>query len=622
MVERARKARRTRKRTTPRPGRPKRVPPGYGGLAFDGRGRLVGASRNAGVLLGVSAGALRPGTPYRTLRAALAPAQRQALPASLGDEVRVLRAAGLASLAIPIRGQGVQLVLSTEPDAWAAAELATREGVRQAVLESSRDAVAMFDPEDRLVAFNRNMVTLMGPNVDLFEIGTRLEDIVRALEARGAYQSRARGVDEYLARHAAQRTGPLDFVYSYADGRVIEAIDRRTEQGFTVLVRADITERVERERELAEQNTLLELALANMSNGITYYDADRRLRLWNARYAELFGLAPGALREGMAFDEVLRLIVGEEPDQSAAETPMTQHEESTFRRTTRAGRLIEVRHKPVERGGGVGTFTDITELEDARRKLEAALVEAHRADALKSIFLANVTHELRTPLNAITGYSELLAGGHYGTLNDKQREFVDSIAVGGRHLLALIDGIIEITRIEAHQIKLDLGPVDLAHLVGHAIRTVEAARHGRPTARISAALDPHLPDVVADDGKLRQILINLIGNAAKFTPPGGEVTVRARLEPADGAGPASCVVEVADTGPGIAAEDLARVFEPFYRAETAATRAIEGSGLGLAVAKSLAELHGGRLEIESRVGQGTLARLTFPAQPNATSTRA
>jgi signal transduction histidine kinase len=616
MAHRAAKVRRVPKK--PRPV----ASAGYGSLVFDVEGRLLGASGNAGPILGLAEASIRPGTSYRALRAAVSARLRPALPTVLGKAVRVARVAGVASLTLPIPGLGFQISVSSEPDAWAAAELATREGIRLAMLESSRDAIALFDPDDRLVAFNRNMTTLMGPNADLFVIGAHLEDIVRTLEARGYYRGIERGIDKYLTIHATQGTEPLHFVYTYADGRVIEAVDRRTEQGITVLVRADITERVERERELADQNLLLGIALANMSNGLTYYDAEARLRLWNDRYEEMFGLPAGTLRAGMTHRDVFRAIIGDDlidPATGAERTEPIHHignrDDAVLRRTTKDGRVIEVRHKPVEHGGGVATFIDITALEEARRKLEAALADARRADALKSIFLANVTHELRTPLNAITGFSELLASEHYGPINDKQREFVDSIASGGQHLLGLIDGIIDLTRIEAQQIRLDVGPVDLAHLVGLTLRTVEAARHGRPTARIVTDLASGLPDVLADDGKLRQILTNLIGNAVKFTPPEGEVTVRARAEGAE------CILEVADTGPGIAPDDLARVFEPFYRAQTATTRAVEGSGLGLPLAKSLAELHGGRLEIRSTLGRGTVVTLHLPCAPSTETPR-
>lgn len=592
----------------------------YASLAFDAKRRLIGASRNARKLLGLGAKTLSPGTSYQALRRALPEALRRGLPAELDDKIRAARHGDVASFSIPISPLGFQVTLLFEPDAWAAVDEARRR-IRVTVLESSRDAVAIFDPDDRLVAFNRKMSELLKPHADLLKIGAYLGDIIHGQAMRGFYRKGGRDVDEYLTAHAVQSTEPLRSLYTYDDGRWIEAIDRRTEDGFTVLVRADVTERVEREREQAEQNMLLELALANMSNGITYYDSDKRLQLWNDRYAELFDIPRVALRQGMEFQEVYRLNIGEEAanalssEQRASAAATSQSREKlVFRRTTKTGRLIEGRHTPIATGGGVATFIDITEIEAARRNLETALSDARRADALKSIFLANVTHELRTPLNAVTGFADLLASEHYGALNPKQREFVDSISSSGTHLLSLIDGIIDLTRVETQQIKLDIGPVDLAHLVDTSIRMIEAARRGRPTPRIVNALGSDPPAIYADDGKLKQILINLIGNAAKFTPPEGEVVIRARAGEDE-----ACIIEISDTGPGIAPEDLPRVFEPFYRSQSPATRAIEGSGLGLSLAKALAELHGGRLEIKSTVGRGTVLTVHLPATPRPAS---
>ena len=242
-----------------------------------------------------------------------------------------------------------------------------------------------------------------------------------------------------------------------------------------------------------------------------------------------------------------------------------------------------------------------SELEDKSRELEAA--SRH-----KSEFLANMSHELRTPLNAIIGFSEVLGERMFGELNDKQAEYIQDILSSGRHLLALINDILDLSKVEAGRMELDLSRFDLPASIGSAVILVRerATRHG---LALDVSVDDRLGPFVGDERKIRQVLLNLLSNAVKFTPEGGRVAVRA--VPADGA----VEISVSDTGIGIAPEDQEAIFEEFRQVGTDYARKREGTGLGLALARRFVELHGGRIWVKSRLGEGSTFTFNLPVRP-------
>jgi signal transduction histidine kinase len=242
-----------------------------------------------------------------------------------------------------------------------------------------------------------------------------------------------------------------------------------------------------------------------------------------------------------------------------------------------------------------------SELEDKSRELEAA--SRH-----KSEFLANMSHELRTPLNAIIGFSEVLGERMFGDLNDKQAEYIQDILSSGRHLLALINDILDLSKVEAGRMELDLSRFDLPAAIGSAVILVRerATRHG---LGLDVSVDDRLGPFVGDERKIRQVLLNLLSNAVKFTPEGGRVAVRAA--PANG----TVEISVADTGIGIAPEDQDAIFQEFRQVGTDYARKREGTGLGLALARRFVDLHGGRLWVKSRLGEGSTFTFTLPVRP-------
>ena len=240
------------------------------------------------------------------------------------------------------------------------------------------------------------------------------------------------------------------------------------------------------------------------------------------------------------------------------------------------------------------------EIADKSRQLEAA--SRH-----KSEFLANMSHELRTPLNAILGFSEVLAQGMFGDVNQKQSEYLHDILESGRHLLSLINDILDLSKIEAGRMELEAADFDLPNAIENALVLVRE-RVIRRGIRLGSTIDTRLGMISGDERKVKQVLLNLLSNALKFTPEGGEIDVTARLHDH------LAEVSVADTGIGIAPADQSTVFEEFRQVGTADKKA-EGTGLGLTLSRKFIELHGGKIWVQSEVGRGSTFTFTLPVRP-------
>ena len=239
------------------------------------------------------------------------------------------------------------------------------------------------------------------------------------------------------------------------------------------------------------------------------------------------------------------------------------------------------------------------EIEDKSRQLEAA--SQH-----KSEFLANMSHELRTPLNAIIGFSDVLLEETFGELKDKQQQYIGIILESGRHLLSLINDILDLSKIEAGRMELEPADFDLPGAIDNAL-TLVRERAGRRGITLGRAIDEHVGMIRADERKVKQVLLNLLSNALKFTPEGGRIDVRTAVRER------LVEVSVADTGVGIAPEDQEAVFEEFRQVGTA-DKKVEGTGLGLALSRKFIELHGGRISVKSLVGAGSTFTFTIPVR--------
>ena len=248
---------------------------------------------------------------------------------------------------------------------------------------------------------------------------------------------------------------------------------------------------------------------------------------------------------------------------------------------------------------------DLNRMSDELGRLYRQLEAANRH---KSEFLANMSHELRTPLNAVIGFSEALQERLFGELNEKQAEYVADIHSSGAHLLSLINDILDLSKVEAGRMELDLSEFDLPALLAAAITLVRerAMRHG---IALQLEVAPEVGGIRADERKVKQVLLNLLSNAVKFTPDSGSIRVAARR---DGG---NVEISITDTGPGIAPEDRALVFEEFRQVGGDRARKAEGTGLGLPLAKKFVELHGGEIRLVSTPGQGSTFTVVLPVSP-------
>jgi len=277
------------------------------------------------------------------------------------------------------------------------------------------------------------------------------------------------------------------------------------------------------------------------------------------------------------------------------------------------GRWEQVREQRLNDGGLLLVILDITQEKAHEVALTQAKMSAEAADRAKSNFLAMMSHDLRTPLNAIIGFSDMMQSGMLGPVASlKYLEYARDIHRSGHILLGVINEILDLSKIEAGRYELYTEDIAVAAVVEECVSVLSVTVRQRDVKLTFTTC--HLLRVRADNRAFKKILLNLLSNAVKFTPPGGRVSLNATS-----ASDHMIAFSVTDTGIGIAADDLDRIFEPFRRADASVARAYEGTGLGLAITKGLVELSGGRLSLESEVGIGTTVTVWLPAAARAGS---
>jgi signal transduction histidine kinase len=378
---------------------------------------------------------------------------------------------------------------------------------------------------------------------------------------------------------------------------------------------------------------------------------DRRFAAFRAREAEILRLSAERLKNLVQSSTNITLVVGRDgrvvftvPSQGLLHSGLAAHEGSSLFDLIQGPGVVALKHVLMTQAPGSGTahvdrleikladgssraldadaanlidepsvngivltFHDVTERERSAEELRRATQISEEANRLKSEFIANMNHELRTPLNAILGFSEIIRDDLQGHLVDgRYRDYAKDIHASGAQLLSIINDILDFSKAEVGQLSLNETTIDSATLVEDSVRFVTPAAAKKGVALVTD-VPAGLPPFRGDERRLRQILLNLLSNAVKFSTSGGEVRVSARL---DESGEIEFTVK--DTGIGIPADQISRVMDPFYQVDGSLARQQEGTGLGLTIAKSLAELHGGRLTLESESGRGTTIRLVLP----------
>jgi signal transduction histidine kinase/HAMP domain-containing protein len=444
---------------------------------------------------------------------------------------------------------------------------------------------------------NKNLVilvTIIGFLISGFVAIIVGQSIVRPIEAvTDAMQRLSAGEIDVEVGHGHRR----DEI-----GRMVEAIE---------VFRKNIIDRHAMEQTLTE-------AIEAISEGFALYDADDRIAVCNTRYREMFSYGRETSMVGTPFQTIVANAVGLiedaqiDPARWIAErvaahrnpgAPHLQHRSD--------GRWIRVSERRTAPGGVVATYGDITELKHRETELDNLVHEiavardaAETANRAKSQFLANMSHELRTPLNAILGYTELMAEGTYGELCEEMLVVLKRLETNGRHLLGLINDVLDLSKIEAGQLVLELSDYCIQDIAQTVRSTLEPLAADKKLA-FKVEVPAELPPGRGDGRRLTQVLINLVGNAIKFTDA-GEVAIKTE------ANNGSFYVTVRDTGPGISAADQAKLFQEFQQADNAIARKKGGTGLGLAISKRIIEMHGGRIWVESQPGHGSTFAFTLP----------
>jgi signal transduction histidine kinase/ActR/RegA family two-component response regulator len=511
----------------------------------------------------------------------------------------------------------------------------TLDRLRDAV-DSLAGPIFLWDAEERLVLANKAATEGLGG--DTLIPGTKLVDAAGFQVRAGRFPAAVGREDAFIQERLEQiRRADGNIVeIQRADGSWLAAWDRRTQEGGIVSLRVDITRLMQTEIALRESraqaasaHARLDDAIESLSNPFMLWDAEERLVVFNQAAVDPLSLnAPPeaeTLRVGVQLEDSVRRFVfaGHVPAAVGREEEYVQERLAEIRRGD--GRLIEVqladgrwlvmRDRRMKDGGIVSLRVDITELKKREAELSEARAAADAASRAKSDFLSRMSHELRTPLNAVIGFSQMLQIDRTGNLTNRQRSYCSDIESGGRHLLALVNDVLDLARIESGTDRMSLEQVSPADALA-SLRTAMTAIAERSGIALSIADPVGVPDCRADDMRLHQILLNLVSNAIKYNRRGGSVDVSVEAIPEG-----KVRFSVADTGIGISESAQKELFEPFHRLGQEYT-GIDGTGIGLSICRRLAEAMGGSIGYRSTAGVGSTFWVDVPVDTAPRLTRA
>jgi adenylate cyclase len=411
-----------------------------------------------------------------------------------------------------------------------------------------------------------------------------------------------------LTLAAGDLNSPLPPVGSDEIGRMAESL---------AVFRATAIEMEEANlKEIREARTRLTDAIEAISEGFSLYDAEDKLVVCNSRYKELFPFHSDVMLPGTRFETIVRtaldrgLIVDAEGEPEAwLKERVARHRSprGTHVQHRNDGRWIRINERITSNGGVVATYADITELKQREEQLEKAMQQAETANRSKSAFLANMSHELRTPLNAIIGYSEILQEDVADYGHDQLTPDLEKIEDAGRHLLGLINDILDLSKIEAGRMDLFLEEVEIVPLLDE-VRAIIVPLAEKNRNTLELQLSTNLGSIRTDRTKLKQCLLNVLSNGSKFTENGRLTLTAERF----GSDHPTVRFIICDTGIGMTEEQLDRLFQAFSQADASTTKKYGGTGLGLAITRYFCQLLGGDIEVASRPGEGSTFTITLP----------
>jgi len=477
-------------------------------------------------------------------------------------------------------------------------------------LDRVATAVAIFSADRKLTFFNAAYQKLWGLDADWLStnpsdgaILDRLRELGRLPEAVNYREWKS----QILRSHKEQ--SELEDLWHLPDGRDLHVMAAERPDGGVTYLYQDETARIALE---SRYNALIGVqteTLNSLKEGVAVFATDGRLSLFNAAFAAIWKLSPPQLSDSLHIDEFIRVskvLYGETATWqviSRAVTSFEEREPSEGQMIRPDSSVIDYAVTPLPDGGTLLTFVDVTD----SKRYERALIERNEAlvtaDRLKNQFIGHISYELRTPLTNIIGFSELLANPIFGALTPRQRDYLDDISFSSKTLLAIIDDILDLATIDAGGLELKLEPVSVQAVIDLAINGVRE-RAARARLTLDIAVSDDAVTLTADEERIRQILYNLLSNAVGFSKPEGVVHLSCWRE--DGA----MVFSVEDQGIGIPKEQQSRIFERFESRSQGSKH--RGAGLGLSIVKSLVELHGGTMALDSEPGRGTKVTVRLP----------
>ncbi|MHB8894909.1 MAG: PAS domain S-box protein [Candidatus Geothermincolia bacterium] len=507
----------------------------------------------------------------------------------------------------------------------------------ESIINTVREPLIVLDQDLRVVTVSRSFYDVFKVNPEetvgqlIYDLGNKQWNIPKLRDL----------LEDILPKKVAFDNYEVEHVFSTIGRRVMLLNARQIERGkgkerIILLAIEDITERKVVEAGLEKTRKELEVikktadevsefaesVINTVREPLISLDQDLRVVTVSRSFYEFFKVKPEETVGQLIYDlgnkqwdipklrELLETIL---PQQATFDNYEVEHDFATIGR-----RIMLLNARQIQRVWGkeriiLLAIEDITErrviengLEKAHEELNELATELKRTARVKSEFLANMSHELRTPLNSINGFSEVLYDETFGPLNEKQKKYVNNVLTSGKHLLLLINQILDMAKVEAGKMRLALSRLPMKSML-HEISLLVADLISKKNLEMVLEIDEDLPDIEADELKVKEILYNLLSNAVKFTPEGGRIGMRAKRAAAE------VEIVVWDTGVGIAPENMEKIFEGFFRVDTPYSRVTEGTGLGLPLSRKFVELHGGKLSVESEgLDKGLSVRFTLP----------
>jgi signal transduction histidine kinase len=481
-----------------------------------------------------------------------------------------------------------------------------------AVLEGLITAIAIYGPDRHLRFANSAFAKLWGLDRVWLAASPTLSEVLEAKRENRKLPELADFPEFKRGQNALFQTlaEPVDYLLHLPDERTLRKVISPHPLGGLIYAFDDVTDSLAMER---SYNTLIDVqreTLNHLNEGVAVFGTDGRLKLWNPAFLTIWQIPQAMLDNTLtlnAFLDHCRQFFHDVPDWEAEKRRIRgelQRNQPRWSADARSdGTHIQSITVPLSDGANLFTYFDVTDRERVERALRERNQALEAADHMKTEFVANVSYELRTPINSIMGFTELLANPYFGDLTQRQLEYVQGILEASERLLALINDILDLATIEAGYMVLNLSEIDLHALLSGVVGLIrERARAQQLTVAFDC--DPAIGEIHADQRRLRQIVLNLLSNSCNFTPPGGRVTLSAHREGSD------FVISVGDTGVGIPERDHGRVLERFERGDKTSKQS--GVGLGLSLVRSFVDLHGGRLDISSAPGRGTVVTCRLP----------